>query len=85
MPTLTISFNLPEESSEMRDAINGTNYSLIISDLDQHLRQVVKYGAAVDRKHGESTEAEQDTCDKIRTLLRELAEENGVNWTDIET
>jgi len=40
----TLEFNLPEEEEEHLDAIHGTDWKLVVWDLDQLLRSYIKYG-----------------------------------------
>ena len=45
MPTHTIKFNLPEESEDLRDAMQGTKMSIFINDVwDQLFRPHFKHG-----------------------------------------
>jgi hypothetical protein len=44
MPKATLEFNLPEEELEHRDALEGTSWKIAMWDLDQILRNAVKYG-----------------------------------------
>jgi hypothetical protein len=44
MPRVTLNFNLPEEEQEHRDALDGTNWKLVAWDVDQILRNAIKYG-----------------------------------------
>ena len=44
MPRVTLNFNLPEEEQEHRDALDGTNWKLVACDIDQILRNAIKYG-----------------------------------------
>ena len=44
MPTATLTFNLPDERDEFSDAVYGANWHSGAPDLDQRLRQWLKYG-----------------------------------------
>ena len=44
MPIATITFNLPEEHSEYRDCMNASKMYCILWDIDQHCRDILKYG-----------------------------------------
>lgn len=39
----TLEFNLPEEKTELVDALNGTSYNIVINQFDNWLRQLYKY------------------------------------------
>ena len=60
----TLSFNLPEESLDHLDAINGTTYKVCLSELDAHLRGLQKYD------HPYKTPDE--VIDAIRSKLHEI-------------
>ena len=68
MPLATIQFNLPEERDEFRIAIKGGKYHRSLCELEQELRQVVKYGSEEDNR--------AMTPDKIRARLWEILAEN---------
>ena len=40
-----LEFNLPEEEQEHKDALDGTAWKLAMWDLDQILRNALKYGS----------------------------------------
>jgi len=40
----TLEFNLPEDTVEHSDAINGTDYKFVLQDMDTTLRDHLKYG-----------------------------------------
>jgi len=82
MPTNTITFTLPDEEPDMRDAINGYKYSGMLWDIDQQLRQTVKYGTALNG-NGEATPAEIDAAERVRDMIREKADSWGVVWDEI--
>jgi hypothetical protein len=44
MSKLILKFNLPEEETEANFALKGWEYSLILHDLCQKLRDITKYG-----------------------------------------
>jgi hypothetical protein len=44
MPKGILEFNLPEEDPEFADATNGSLYKFALSDIDQLLRNAMKYG-----------------------------------------
>jgi hypothetical protein len=39
-----LEFNLPEDTVEHSDAINGTDYKFVLQDMDSTLRHYQKYG-----------------------------------------
>lgn len=76
MSKVTIEFDRVEEAEDLRNALDGWKYKMFIWDLDQKLRSVHKYGAALEGS-GEATEAEMDVCYKLREYIRqELQDSN---------
>jgi hypothetical protein len=70
MAKVTIEFDRVEEADELRMALDGWKYRMFIWELDQKLRSIHKYGAALDGS-GEATEAEMDVCYRLREYIRE--------------
>ena len=58
-------------------AIDGHKYKHLIWELDQKLRSVHKYGAAL-QGGGEATEAEMDVCYRLRDVIREMLQEDNL-------
>ena len=77
MAKVIIEFDPVEEAEELRAALDGYKYKNLIYELDQKLRSVCKYGAAIEGT-GEATEAEQDVCDKLRDIIREMLREDNL-------
>ena len=65
-----------EEQDELMDAINGFKWRLIVWELDQDLRGIVKHGYIGNR---EATSAEIAMADYCRTILRQLISDDGLN------
>lgn len=62
-----LKFNLPEEQSEFNLAIKGVDYSSVLHEFDQYLRNKLKYEDLPDDKH--------DTYQEIRDKLYEIVNE----------
>lgn len=76
MSKVTIEFDRIEEADDLRNALDGWKYKMFIWELDQKLRSVHKYGAAIEGT-GEATEAEMDVCYRLRDYIRqELQDSN---------
>jgi len=73
MVKATLEFNLPEESNEHRMAIDGNKWHLVLWDVDQQLRSIVKYGE--DEKKAEFAE-------EFRNKIIEMMNDNGLVWPD---
>jgi hypothetical protein len=65
-----------DEKDELQDAINGWKWKLIVWELDQDLRGIVKHGYFGSR---EATEAEIEMAEYCRTKLRQLISDDGLN------
>jgi hypothetical protein len=65
-----------DDEQELRDAINGSKWRLIVWELDQDLRGIVKHGYFGNR---EATDAEIEMADYCRTKLRQLISDDGLN------
>ena len=59
-----LEFDLPEEESEFRAAINGKNLKSITYDYDEKLRRIIKYNDLSDDEY--------QTYQKCRDMLREM-------------
>lgn len=58
----TLEFNLPEDEFDLSNAINGNKFKLILWDMDQHLRSIVKYS---------ENEEEVRVAEELRDKLQE--------------
>ena len=68
----TLTFNLPDEQYEYEAANKGAKLLYIITEMDQHLRSILKY------EDGLSTET-YDKVQSIRDFLREKCIEEGIS------
>ena len=68
MPRATLEFNLPEEREEFDTAAKAMDYRLILSDYDEHLRQLVKY--ETEALSEETYAKVQELRDKLWDLIR---------------
>ena len=69
MPEAILKFNLPEEQSEFELVVNAGKYHSVLWDLDQYLRNFVKYPS--DKEDPILT----DTMAKVRDELWKLMNE----------
>jgi hypothetical protein len=65
MGKITLEFDTNEEAEDIRTALDGYKYKLVLWDLDQHLRAEVKYN---DKLSPEVYEC----YDKLREKMREF-------------
>jgi hypothetical protein len=68
-----LEFNLPEEEIEHKDAINGTSWKLVAWDLDQLLRNYIKYNSVDDCENNRYAAFE-----KVREELHNIIEAKGL-------
>ena len=66
-----------DEVEDARVAIDGYKYKHFIWELDQKLRSVHKYGAALQGQ-GEATSEEMDVCYRLRDVIREMLQEDNL-------
>lgn len=48
MPASNLTFNLPEEETEFRDALNGCQWKAVVDETLSAIRDVRKYGSLPD-------------------------------------
>lgn len=68
----TLEFNLPEESDEHRVAVQGMDWQMLLFEVDQKLRDTVKYG---------DSEQLADYAEKIRDYIYEGMGDRGLTWS----
>ena len=64
MGKVTIEFNTIEEQEDIRDALNGFKWRMVACELDEFLRNEIKYNDKL-------TQSEYEFAEKIREELRE--------------
>jgi hypothetical protein len=69
-----LEFDLPEEQSEFRCAVNGVNWMSVCWDMDQWLRSELKYN---DAKYSDK---EYKLLEKVRKELNDRVIDNGVSF-----
>jgi hypothetical protein len=69
----TLEFNLPEDQSDFDLAVNGTKAQAALWEMDQYLRNELKYS---DDRSSEDLKLLQE----VRDQLREIMFENGLKF-----
>ena len=69
--TATLTFTLPEEQEEFARAAQGSDWRMVVEDLDAHLRSRLKHEELPDEAHA--------ALDRARTHLYELLEGRGLS------
>ena len=67
-----LKFNLPEDKEEFDAASNGTDWALVVWDIDQLLRKKLKYGDIFPNTRAE--------LEEIRKTLNEMLADRGLNY-----
>jgi hypothetical protein len=69
--TATLAFTLPEEQEEFYLAAKGSEWRIIVEDMDAHLRSRLRHEDLPDELHA--------ALDRARTHLYGLLEERGLS------
>lgn len=72
MAKVTLEFDSIDDSDELKDALEGSNWKRVVSKFDQELRGVTKYGASRLNPSKEASKTEIEVCETLRNTLREL-------------
>lgn len=80
MAKITLEFDAIEEAQEARDAINGGRWKALVWDLDQKLRNTIKYESSVVA-YGDkpATEIEIMIAEQYREIIQELINDYGLS------
>ena len=70
MGKVIFEFDSNEEAEDIRTALDGYKYKLVIWDLDQHLRAEIKYN---EKLPSEVAEAYENLRDKLREFLNDYS------------
>ena len=81
MAKIILEFEGAEEQQDARTAMDGYKWKLAMWDLDQDLRGVVKYGASRILPGSEASQAEIESAEQVRTLIREILDGYGLTLT----
>lgn len=74
MPKATLTFNLPEERDEYKTVMKAADMSIVLSEYDNFLRGILKYGSERYK-----TDEELLVVEELRTKLNELRTEYEVH------
>jgi hypothetical protein len=66
----TLEFNLPEDAVEHHDALHGMDWKICLGDLDQELRNALRYGHQLKTADA--------AVDHFRTRLHEIIADRGL-------
>ena len=70
-----LEFNMPEDFHEHSMAVHGVDWALVVWDMDQWLRNKLKYGHSFDTIDG--------CVENIREHLHEFMETHGVSLENV--
>jgi hypothetical protein len=77
MGKVILEFDSTEEQVELRAALDGLRWSMVVHEIDQLLRQTTRHGTSVLGKE-EASDIEISVADKYRELIREIMEEHNL-------
>jgi hypothetical protein len=66
MGKVILEFDSVEEQNDIKSALDGYKWKLVVDDFDNHLRSIVKY------EKDNPTEEQMDLADKLRETLRDI-------------
>ena len=78
MAKIILKFDSIEEADDARTALDGYKWKLAMWDLDQKLRNIVKYNASLVTHNEPATNTEIEVADKLREEIRSIL--NGYNF-----
>jgi hypothetical protein len=70
-----LEFNLPDDQDEFNFATRGSNYYIILWDIDQWLRSKMKYDDTL-------TDGQYEAYEKTREELRDMMTSRGITFDD---
>lgn len=81
MGKIILEFDSVEEAQEARTALDGNKWKSLVWDLDQKLRNTIKYESSVVA-YGDkpATEFEQNIAEKYREIIQELIQSYGLSF-----
>lgn len=75
MPKAKLEFNLPEESYEYKNAVNGSTWHGIVYEVDMFMRNSLK--------HGHTFKSADEALEAVREKLWDECKADGVDpWSD---
>ena len=76
---VTIEFDGIEQQEELQSAIDGGKWkALVVWEIDQELRKVVKYNSSIIDASKPASLEEVEFADKFREFIREMANGYGL-------
>jgi hypothetical protein len=82
MGKIIIEFDSIEESHDAKVALDGMKWKAAMWDLDQLLRNIVKYDASIIDPSKPASVEEREFADKVRELIRDILSDAGLNLED---
>lgn len=76
MPQATLTFNLPEEESEFRTALNGGRYSLALGEIIKEFRDTLKY-------RDDLTKTQRAVYEELQTKIHRIIEDNRISFDEV--
>ena len=76
MAKVTLEFDSVEEQDEIREALDGYKWKLVVWEIDQELRKVMKYDVSLLKPGETPSEDEYSFADRFRELLRDIVSDH---------
>ena len=76
---IILEFDSIEEAQDARTALDGINWKRSVRDLDQKLRETIRYGTSVLASDKSASNIEVEVAEKYRELIREILEQYSLN------
>lgn len=80
MAKVILEFDSAEEQTEINSAINGWKWEAAMEDLDQELRNTIKYGKSNINHNQEACSVEYAVAERYRELIREILSNHKLNF-----
>jgi hypothetical protein len=75
MGKVILEFDSFEERDDIKNALEGYKWKMVVWDLDQKLRSTTKYDVSCLKENEEASELEIEIAEKYREIIREILED----------
>ncbi len=76
MGKVILEFDSFEERDDIKNALEGYKWKIVVWDIDQKLRSTTKYGVSCLNSNEQASEMEIEIAEKYREIISEIIEEN---------
>ena len=75
MGKVILEFDSFEERDDIKNALDGYKWKMVVWDIDQKLRATTKYDVSCLKENEEASELEIEIAEKYREIIREILED----------